>query len=235
MYAISVQHRKIRRFSNRKILKPQQLYEKQCELKRESHALIEESSQEALKPEAYESKLNDFSERANELGKSSLAHYVAHRKAILEFLEKSLQADPETGKYPLEAIIHKIIYPMSATSDDVPYEQQNLWMIDERLSYHWFLASDMLLDTVSVLISDSKSRPDLMIFDRALTFTEDDAALTSLTIVEFKKPERAAYQEDPVDQVYRLIRDIKRGHFKAKDGREIKVQSDRIPAYAYVI
>jgi hypothetical protein len=32
-----------------------------------------------------------------------------------------------------------------------------------------------------------------------------------------------------------LIREIKAGHFKDKHGREIKVQSERIPAYAYVI
>jgi hypothetical protein len=214
----------------------EQMYQKQRELKRESHALMDENTKAALKPEEYEAKVNDFLERANELGKSSLAEYVAHRKVILEFLEKSLQSDPDTGKYPLEEIIHRIIYPMRTTSDDVPYEQQNLWIIDERLSYHGFLASDMPLNTTTVLANDSNSRPDLMIFDRALTFAEDDAALNSLVVVEFKKPDRSDYRkEDPVDQVYRLIREIKSGHFKDKTGREIKVQSDRIPAYAYVI
>ena len=169
-------------------------------------------------------------------GKSSLAQYVAHRRVILDFLERSLQSDPETGKYPLEEIIHRIIYPMRTTSDDVPYEQQNLWIIDERLAYHGFLASDMPLNTATVLSNNSDSRPDLMIFERALTFAEDDSALNSLVIVEFKKPDRSDYRkEDPVDQVYRLIREIKSGHFKDKNGREIKVQSDRIPAYAYVI
>jgi hypothetical protein len=71
---------------------------------------------------------------------------------------------------------------------------------------------------------------------RALTFAEDDSALNSLVIVEFKKPDRSDYRkEDPVDQVYRLIREIKSGHFKDKNGREITVQSELIPAYAYVI
>ena len=219
----------------------EQMYEKQRQLKTESHALFEEAGKQGLKPEEYEAKLADFLERANELGKSSLAQYVVHRKVILDFLEKSLQANPETGKYPLEEIIHKIIYPMRATSGDVPYEQQNLWIIDERLAYHQFLASDMPLDQLSVLENESTSRPDLIVmdgklFDRALTFAEDDDALNSLVIVEFKKPDRSAYgKEDPVDQVYRLIREIKEGHFKDKNGREIKVQSDRIPAYAYVI
>jgi hypothetical protein len=213
----------------------EQLYEKQRELKQESHTLMEESGKQALKPDEYEAKLNNFLERENELGKSSLAQYIAHRKVILEFLEKSLQSNPETGKYPLEEIIHKIIYPMRTTSDDVPYEQQNLWIVDERLSYHWFLASDMPLDTASVLVNKSESMPDLMIFDRALTFTEDDAALNSLVIIEFKRPDRGAYEEDPIDQVFRLIREIKSGHFKDRNGREIKVQSERTPAYAYVI
>jgi hypothetical protein len=141
------------------------MYEKQRQLKQESHTLMEDHGKQALKPEEYEARVNDFIERENELGKSSLAQYVAHRKVILEFLEKSLQSNPETGKYPLEEIIHKIIYPMRTTSDDVPYEQQNLWIIDERLSYHGFLASDMPLDTVKVLANPSESRPDIMIFD----------------------------------------------------------------------
>ncbi len=214
----------------------EQMYEKQRALKRESHTLMQESAKESLKPEEYEAKLNDFIERANELGKSSLAQYVAHRKVILDFLEKSLQADPDTGKYALEEIIHRIIYPMRTTSADVPYEQQNLWIIDERLAYHGFLASDMPLASADVLVNSSDSRPDIMIFDRALSFAEDEDVLNSLVIVEFKKPDRSEYRkEDPVDQVYRLIREIKGGHFKDKHGREIKVQSDRIPAYAYVI
>jgi hypothetical protein len=75
-----------------------------------------------------------------------------------------------------------------------------------------------------------------MIFERALSFAEDEDVLLSLVIVEFKKPARSDYRkEDPLDQVYRLIREIKGGHFRDKTGREIKVQSDRIPAYAYVI
>src|SRR5206468_2894735 len=122
------------------------------------------------------------------------------------------------------------------TSDDVPYEQQNLWIIDERLSYHHFLGSDMPLSNMPLLANDSQSRPDILIFDRALSFAEDSGALNSLVIVEFKKPDRSDYsKEDPVDQVYRLIREIKGGHFKDRNGREIKVQSDRIPAYAYIV
>ena len=70
----------------------QQLYEKQRELTRESHKLIDDISKASMQPEEYEAKLKDFLERENELGKSSLARYIVHRKVILDFLEKSLQA-----------------------------------------------------------------------------------------------------------------------------------------------
>jgi hypothetical protein len=214
----------------------QQMYQKQRQIRQESRKLIADADNESLKPEEYEKKVTDFLERANELGKSSLATYVAHRKVILDFLEKSLQQNPETGKYPLEEVIHRIIYPMRTTSEDVPYEQQNLWIIDERLSFHWFLASDLRLNGLRVIDSDSASRPDLLIFENALTFAEEEGALHSLVIVEFKKPDRSSYEkEDPVDQVYRLIREIKAGHFKDRNGREIKVQGQNIPAYGYVI
>ena len=214
----------------------EQMYERQKAIRQESHTLMEDSALQSLKPEEYEAKVNDFIERANELGKSSLAQYVIHRKVILDFLEKSLQSNPATGKYELEEVIHRFIYPMRASSVDVPYEQQNLWIIDERLAYHEYLASDLPLNTAEVLANPSESRPDIMIFDRALSFTEDQEVLGSLVIVEFKKPARSDYKkEDPVDQVYRLIREIKGGHFKDKNGREIKVQSGQIPAYAYVI
>jgi hypothetical protein len=226
----------------------QHLYQKQRDLKQESVTLLAEADKGALKPDEYEQRLNSFLERSNEIGKSSLAEYIVHRRVILEFLEKSLRANPETGKYPLEEIIHRLIYPMKTTSDDVPYEQQNLWIIDERLAFHEFLASDVQLRSMRALVTDSAKRPDLVIFDRPLSFAEGGTwPLTSLVVVEFKKPDPDAplirstgtgadrVRQDPLDQVYDLIRNIKSGHFRDKHGVEIKVSSQSIPAYGYVI
>lgn len=214
----------------------EQIYEKDRDLRQVGHQLIQESAQASLKPEEYRARLNDFIVRENELGKSSLAKYVAHRRVILEFLEKSIHATSGTTKYPLESVVHNLIYPMRTTSDDVPYEQQNLWIIDERLAYHWFLTSDLpLAHQASPLESNDDVRPDLMIFERALSFAQDEAPLTSLVVIEFKQPERQSYKEDPVDQVYRLIRKIREGHFKDKNGNEIKLQGPAVPAYAYII
>jgi hypothetical protein len=56
-------------------------------------------------------------------------------------------------------------------------------MSDTVWPYHGFLASDMPLSAAAVLSNNSDSRPDLMIFERALTFVEDDSALNSLVMV----------------------------------------------------
>jgi hypothetical protein len=44
-------------------------------------------------------------------------------------------------KYPLESVVHNLIFPMRRTSNDILYSQQNLWLIDERLSYRSFIVS----------------------------------------------------------------------------------------------
>lgn len=227
----------------------EQLYDKQQTLKDESAELLRQAKTEALKPEEYKARLNDFLERSDEIGKASLAEYVVHRKVILDFLAQSLHVDKQTGKYPLEDVIHNLICRMRTTSDDIRYEKQNLWIIDERLTFHEYLASDVQLRSMRPIRNKSAKRPDLILFNRPLAFTEGTGRpLSSLVIIEFKKPDPDAKvtrrkrggrdgetrKEDPLSQVYDLIRDIKTGHFKDKDGVEIKVQPN-MPVYAYVI
>jgi hypothetical protein len=216
----------------------EQMHEKQRQINDEGYKLFRSALAHGMTQEEYEAKVAEFLERANEFGKSTLAEYVAHRKVILDFLEMSLQSNPETGKYRLEETVHNLIYPMRKTSDEVPYQQQNLWIIDERLSYHRFLASDKRLSAIGDIVSSpSASRPDLLIFDRALSFTESESGpLSSMVVVEFKRPDRTSYsKDDPIDQAYGLVREIRSGHFHDHNGREIKVQSSTILAYVYVI
>ena len=66
---------------------------------------------------------------------------------------------------------------MRIRSDDVPFEQQNLWIIGERLTFHSFPSSDMPLNTLPVVDSESESRPDILIFNRRLAFSEDNRIL----------------------------------------------------------
>ena len=125
---------------------------------------------------------------------------------ILDLLAKALKQDPETGKYALEKTVHGLIFPMRSTSDEVPFEQQNLWIIDERLTFHSFLSSDQPLNTLGEIVNDAESRPDILIFNRPLAFSDEAEPLQSIVVIEFKKPDRTNYRdEDPITQAYRMI------------------------------
>lgn len=212
-----------------------QIYQRQVKLKAEGQKILAEADHVDNADEYY-ARFRKFVEDTNELGKTALAQYVVHRRVILELLQKAISRDPGTGEYALEKTIHQLIFPMRATSDDVPFEQQNLWIIDERLTFHTFLASDKPISQLIPLANESDSRPDLLIFDRPLAFSEDGGALQAMVVVEFKKPDRSNYRdEDPVTQVYRMVREIRSGERKDKTGRFIRPSSDQIPAYCYII
>ena len=95
--------------------------------------------------EQYQERFQEIAEKANEIGKAQLAAYVAHRRTILDLVKNSLKKKRTDEKYPVERILHKMIFPMGVTSKDIFFEQQNLWVIDERLCYHTLLTSDKRL------------------------------------------------------------------------------------------
>jgi len=172
------------------------------------------------------------------LGKSCLADYVAKRKAILRIFENALAQDQETRKYNLEEAVHKLICPMKTTSDDINYEDMNLWIIDEQLAYHYYLASDMPQSKQTVTDVASEDRPDIAIYNNAYAFTDSDRPFNSITLIEFKKPMRDDYTEDvnPISQLNKYIREIRAGIAKDRTGRPISGSNlSTIPIYCYII
>jgi hypothetical protein len=168
-----------------------------------------------------------------------LAQYVAHRKILLEFLSRAISIPEGERKYPLERVVHQLVYPMRQTSDDTEYTHQNLWMIDERLTFHSFISSDSPLSKYPMLETDSEKRGDIVIFDEKIIFGDvraNENPINSITTIEFKRPGRNDYNdaENPVRQAFRLINDIRSGTLKI-NGRPISVANDKIPATAYCI
>lgn len=179
----------------------------------------------------YEQYLNE----ENELGKAALAKYVVHRRTILEMLETALKVQ-ESGAYAREDLVHSLIYPMRTDSEEVEFSRQNLWVVDERLAYHTYLASDLPMARLKAVNAKGGDEPDLAVFNTARAFAETKSPYQSVVIVEFKRPERNEYpqrDENPVEQVLRYVRKIKEGTAKDKDGKTINV--GEIPFYAYIL
>lgn len=143
-----------------------------------------------------------------ELSKTCLAEYVTRRKTILAILEDALTIQ-DNGKFKKEDVIHTLICPMRHTSDDVTFEEMNLWIIDERLAYHRFLASDKTIKSLPGIDSTSTKEVDLAVFDRAFAYTDDEEPLNTITIVEFKKPDNK--KDNPLSQMGGYIDEIVSG------------------------
>ena len=186
----------------------------------------------------YEKFLLDF----NEIGQSDLARYVIHRRSVIDLLDNLLDWDDEQ-KFIDEDTIHSLFFPIRETGHSVASEKQNLWLLDERLTFNSLLASDKLFKQVPELNSDSRERMDLIIkkeevFDNATLFSEDRKPFESFTIVEFKKPGRNDYvygdpKKDPTFQVRRYIRETIDGNTKLK-GRPIEAKNNT-PFYCYIV
>lgn len=206
-----------------------------AELREQSSQLlssIEQGDGEKIR-EGYEQFLEDW----NEFGMAKLASHVAHRRATLKLLRKSLELR-DGGKYELESTVHGLIFPLKKTSDDVQANKMNLWIIDEKLAFHFYLASDIPFKQLKqdVISVGSDDRPDLLIFNRPTAFVNQDAPFGSVVIIEFKRPARDDYsdEENPISQVASYVEQIKAGKATDRSGKPISVPA-HIPFYAYIV
>lgn len=208
----------------------------QVELKEDAHRLLE-SMDKAETLADVQAQFAKFLEEWNEAKIADLARYVVHRREVLEMFKRALSRRT-TGGYELEAMVHGIVMPTKRTSDDVPYADQNLWLIDERLAFHRFLASDRPIASMPLVDSNSKDRPDIVVFENPAAFGEGGGSGvgSSLTVVEFKRPGRDDYEdgETIVHQVWRYIDQIRKRSRFDEAGRPL-VLPDSAPAFAYVL
>lgn len=198
------------------------LQEIEYSFRKETIETLNSNVDETDTPDALKERYSKLFEELSDINKSKLAQYVVHRKYILELFEKSLKLN-QSGKYEIEDTVHSIIYPTRTDSNQIDFNNQNLWIIDERLSFHNFLSSDKPLNAIEDFENDSLDRPDLMIFNNPISYVEgDEAPFNSIVLVEFKRPMRKAYNEtddNPIVQLYNYVREIRKGKKLTNDGR----------------
>lgn len=204
--------------------------------KEEGTVLLREEAKTVESLDDFEARLEAYFEKVSDLNMADLARYVCQRKAVLDFLNVLLKRRND-GKYHLEKHVHNVIFPMGKTSDEVPFDSHNLWLVDEKLAYHAFLASDKTLKSSEVTSSSSTKEPDILIFDHACAFVPStDQPYPAVTLIEFKRPMRDNYTEEdnPFVQVREYVELIRANKVRDRDGREILIASTT-PFYCYII
>lgn len=220
------------------ILLHKQLSEVENNVLAEGHEILNKT---IVNKDEYETEITKYMEKIDDIKKSDLAGYVCNRKVILDILEKAIQRGPD-GKYAREDLIHQLIMPMRKTSDEVSLEHCNLWLIDERLAFHDFLASDKTLNSMPITDNKENKEPDIFalnVYDEPLLVAEGKKLpLATLTIIEIKRPMRndisVGEDKDPVEQVFGYLKRIRNGNTTTASGRPIPDSKD-IPGFCYII
>lgn len=180
-----------------------------------------------------ESQVNEILQAVSETGKNDLAHYVCTRKKVLDLFD-NLRRRTEEGKAHLECEVHNLIFPMVSNDRKVDYNNHNLWLLDERLVFSQYVASDKVISNVE------HDEPDLAVFFKERMFYRNgENIITSpVSIFEFKRPKRTNYPDDenPIAQACRYARKILDGKYEMPDGMEpVKVSKKSTPVYLYIV
>jgi len=189
----------------------------------------------------YHKRLQEYLKTAEDIKKSDLANYVFHRKVILDLLEQAIQRG-ENGKYEREDLIHNLIMPMQKDSNEIMFDSCNLWLLDERLAFHNYLASDKTLSSMPITGCKETKKPDicgLNVFDNPILVSEGDRLpLASIVVLEIKRPMRndaaEGEEKDPIEQTLGYLDRIRNGTVQTASGRPIP-KSENIPGFCYVI
>lgn len=189
--------------------------------------------------EDYQEKYEEYLTKVLDVGSMSLSKYILHRKTVIDILDKNIRRN-NLGELAKEETIHRLIFPLRSTSDNIDYEDHNLWLIDERLAYHQYMASDKKFNKLEIIDADSNDRPDLIsfneYFENKFAFADSPSKFQSIVIVEFKRPIRKDFTSDddnPIDQVLNYIDNIKNDQKSLKDDRPFNIKD--IPFYCYII
>ncbi len=192
----------------------------EIEVRRRQAEVERQLESEDVEPDTVAEELYRVIAETNEAGQANLVRYVSKRRAVIKLMENLL------GKAVLEDHVHRIVFPLRKTADEVAYDEHNLWLVDDSLSFYDFVASDKPLASSSQTRSSASQRPDI------LAFKTGDAPFHHIALVEFKRPERK--DENPVEQIVKYAVLLRKGGAQDFKGRSLAgiPKSVRIDGYA---
>ena len=194
---------------------------------------------DTLTPDEQQENLVKYLDTITDINQSDLAAYVSRRRVILDVLRRVIGTN-EHGKYTREEVVHSLLMPMRTESNELGADASNLWILDERLAFHDYLASDKTLKSMPITGSDSTKEPDLLatrlVDAPVLTADGKTTPLASIVVVEIKRPMRndASEGKDPIAQTLNYVKQVRAGGLRTAQGRPVSAYPDA-PAFCYVV
>jgi hypothetical protein len=188
--------------------------------------------------DAVAKKVEEYKEYILEDKKGTLAEYIIKRKAVLDLLD-TLRGftDEGDGKHHLEDAIHQLICPMRVDSNEIQIDDHNLWILDDRLAFYNFFASDCQIKAYTDV--ESGREPDMAFFyDSCIAWRESERACDTVILVEFKRPGLEAYTDknDPLMQLMDYVSLFKSGKtVRDRSGKVISGIGNNTSFHCYIV
>jgi hypothetical protein len=195
------------------------LYRHEKKIKAEIKTISESQIDQQPQIDALVKKVNDDARRR-------LAEYTIKRHQIIQLARSLLRyGDEEKKTYQWEKAVHEIICPMGKMLTNKEYDDHNLWLVDDLLSYYSFFASDKAMSAFG--IEGERKEPDL-IFLNPYGFRREGTS-DPVVIVEFKRPGDEQLSSDPVDQVLEYVEKLRSKTVRDQDGEVVSEISENTP------
>ncbi|TIN00460.1 MAG: hypothetical protein E5Y34_12255 [Mesorhizobium sp.] len=111
------------------------------------------------------------------------------------------------------------------------YDEHNLWLIDDLLSYYSFFASDKSMAALGV--QGERKEPDLLFFN-PYGFRREGTN-DPVVIIEFKRPGDEILSSDPVDQVLEYIERLRSRTIRDVEGEIVSEIDSQTPFECIVV
>jgi hypothetical protein len=188
--------------------------------------------------EAIANKIEEYNKYIRDDKKGTLAEYVTRRKAVLDLLDKLRGFDPDSdGTHHLEDAVHQLICPMVVDSNKLEVEDHNLWILDDRLAFYNFFASDCQIKIYTDVASGRE--PDIAFFyDSCFAWRESERICDTVILVEFKRPGLEIYTDknDPLMQLMDYVSLFKSGKtVKDRNGNVVSGIGHNTAFHCYIV
>lgn len=186
----------------------------------------------------YKELIEEYMKLSSTEGLSKLGQYIAHRKVVIDLLEKYLEWNDENNSYEREDVLHNLIYTMGGNHSTIDYDFHNLWLLDDRLTFHKYIYSDKQIKSHKPVegVSASGKETDIAIYDTAFHYAEKDGyeEVKSVVIFELKRPNRHISYLEFLKQMNEQVQGIESGMLKDSKGRNVYLPQNTPVTFYFV-
>lgn len=194
-------------------------------------------SRDYTNTEEYQELLKQVIDSTTDEGNLQLAQYVAKRKTIIALFKKYLAWADNNG-YTEEKSLHNLLFVMGGTNSSVAYDKHNLWLLDDRLTFFGYIASDKAIRIHAPMENQTNcaKETDIVVYDVPFVYGEKDkyGTINAVLIFELKRPDRVVSYNDFGTQMREQTIGIRSGKLKNDIGQNIRT-NENIPIYFYYV